>query len=38
MRSYDFTSDNDNIDNCDRRVADVDIRLIIKLIITIRIY
>ena len=32
MRLYDSTSDNNNIDNYDRRVANVSIRLIINLI------
>ena len=32
MRLCDSTSDDDNINNCDRRVANVNIRLIINLI------
>ena len=37
MRLYDSTSDDDNIDNYDYRVANVNIRLIINLIKVIRI-
>ena len=38
MRLYDFTSDEDNINNYDRRVTNISIRLIVNLIKATRIY
>ena len=37
MRLCDLTSDDNNIDSCDRRAANIDIRLIVNLIRAIRI-
>ena len=38
MRLYDFTNNNNNIDNCDRRIANVSVRLIVNLIRVTRVY
>ena len=38
MRLYNITNNNDNINNYDRRVANVNIRLVINLIRAIKIY